>query len=626
MTKPKGLRLADDLVLPLDFATEGVGIVGMRGSGKSSTEVRWAEVCYEAGIPFVAVDPKGDWWGIRSSGDGKGPGLSVPVFGGLHGDFPLEPHMGAQIADLLVDHMLSAVLDVSRLSQAGRTTFLVAFFNRLMERHQREPHVRSVILEEAHRIIPQDVRGETAKLKEAGSAILLEGRAWGLGCWAPTQRPARLHKDVMEEVGNLILFRLPITARNDKKAVADWFKHHDMGDEIVASLDGLRPGQGWFVSASHGDPRMVQMHRRQTFDSGATPTVGASLRPPSRLADIDATAITAALAEQIEKAKADDPRELRKQVAALRREIDQARREWAAEVEALHRQIDETPPLTVEVPVFDEELLVRLEEALTPAVGLMGELQELLRTGVEEGENGGLTFTRTMREDLPRAGQARDRAGGGEAKRPPATHTPVNQTAAARRRAALAVAPERPDPPPARREPGRAADAGAAGDVKLGKAERLILTALAQYPEGRRRQQVAFMAGYSADGGGFKNALSTLRTRELIEGTDPLVATAAGIEALGDDWEPLPTGRALAEYWMGHKLLGHAEREVLRVLLDVWPDGLGRVDLAGRTNSAKGGPYEPDGGGFKNALSKLRTLELITGSTELCVSDDLIGD
>lgn len=102
-----GLRLGPDLVLPVDFATEGVAVVGMRGSGKSNTEVRWVEVLHGAGVPWVAVDPKGDWWGIRSSADGKGPGLPVPVFGGLHGDFPLEERLGARIADLLVDENLS---------------------------------------------------------------------------------------------------------------------------------------------------------------------------------------------------------------------------------------------------------------------------------------------------------------------------------------------------------------------------------------------------------------------------------------------------------------------------------------------------------------------------------------
>lgn len=86
------LRISPDLALPIEFATEGVLVTGMRGSGKTNTAVRFVEVEYDAGIPFVLVDPKGDTHGIRSSADGKAPGLSVPVFGGLHGDFPLEAY------------------------------------------------------------------------------------------------------------------------------------------------------------------------------------------------------------------------------------------------------------------------------------------------------------------------------------------------------------------------------------------------------------------------------------------------------------------------------------------------------------------------------------------------------
>jgi hypothetical protein len=35
--------------------------------------------------------------------------------------------------------------------------------------------------------------------------------------------------------------------------------------------------------------------------------------------------------------------------------------------------------------------------------------------------------------------------------------------------------------------------------------------------------------------------------------------------------------------------------------------------------------YEANGGGFNNALSRLRTLELIGGRGELRASDDLMG-
>jgi hypothetical protein len=66
------------------------------------------------------------------------------------------------------------------------------------------------------------------------------------------------------------------------------------------------------------------------------------------------------------------------------------------------------------------------------------------------------------------------------------------------------------------------------------RGERRMLTALAQYPEGRSKVQVAVLAGYAATGGGFNNYLGALRSRGLIEGYgDRLGITEAGVQALG---------------------------------------------------------------------------------------------
>ena len=74
-------------------------------------------------------------------------------------------------------------------------------------------------------------------------------------------------------------------------------------------------------------------------------------------------------------------------------------------------------------------------------------------------------------------------------------------------------------------------------------------------------RQVAISTGYAHSGGGFRNALGALRTAGLIDGRDHLRITPEG-RALGD-WEPLPTGRALLDYWLSHGQIKKAEREVL---------------------------------------------------------------
>jgi hypothetical protein len=152
---------------------------------------------------------------------------------------------------------------------------------------------------------------------------------------------------------------------------------------------------------------------------------------------------------------------------------------------------------------------------------------------------------------------------------------------------------------------------------KLASGERRILTALAQYSEGRSKVQVAVLTGYAATGGGFNNYLGALRSRGMIQGDgDRLTISEAGIQTLGS-WEPLPSGSALIDYWRGR--LGKAERLILQTLTQVYPDALTKEELA-----AKAG-YEANGGGFNNALGRLRTLELLQGRGELRASDNLFA-
>lgn len=157
----------------------------------------------------------------------------------------------------------------------------------------------------------------------------------------------------------------------------------------------------------------------------------------------------------------------------------------------------------------------------------------------------------------------------------------------------------------------------------LGSPSRKILTALAQYPEGRTVTQVALLTGYARDGGAFRNPLGKLRSAGFIEGKDALRITEAGQEALGDNWEPLPPpGPELLKHWLTR--VGHAEREILRVLADAFPDGLTAVQVAERTASSKGEPYDSEGGAFRNPLGRLRTLELVKGRGELRLNSDLM--
>ncbi len=145
----------------------------------------------------------------------------------------------------------------------------------------------------------------------------------------------------------------------------------------------------------------------------------------------------------------------------------------------------------------------------------------------------------------------------------------------------------------------------------MGKALRSILTVLAQYGA-CTKNKIAAVSGYAVTGGGFNNALSEGRTNGWLQGSDPVEITDDGLLALGS-YDALPSGEKLLQNWLGK--LGKAEREIV-LALAASGDAVAKEDLAGRTG------YAASGGGFKNALSRLRTLDLIEGKDQIALARD----
>ncbi len=130
---PAALTIAPGFTMPADAVTQTIGIIAKRNAGKTHTGVVLTEEMLDVGAQVVVLDPLGVWWGLRSTIDGKGKGYAAVVFGGDHGDLPLTEEMGAQIANAIVDHRLSAVLDLSALTKSATRRFAAAFFEQLYQ-------------------------------------------------------------------------------------------------------------------------------------------------------------------------------------------------------------------------------------------------------------------------------------------------------------------------------------------------------------------------------------------------------------------------------------------------------------------------------------------------------------
>lgn len=557
------------------------GIFAQKRKGKSHTAQTQAEDWLEEKMQIAVIDPTGAWWGLRSSASGTAPGYPITIFGGAHADAPLELKAGGLIAEALVAQRFSAVLDLSLLDPEEWPVVAGDFLDTLYSLNRTAMHV---FIDEADQFAPRipDTK-EQHRSRRVVNRLVRLGGIKGIGCTMITQRTAVLDTSIREQCDTIVA--LQMNGTRDLDALRKWLANHasrELVDEVIGSLGSLPRGRAWVLSPATETFELQAVRAKRTFDSGRTPEPGEILTPPKELAPVDIARLGKTIAATVEKARANDPAALKARVAQLEAEL--AKRAPAVTIEQV----------AVEVPIIDKESLNNLRAGIH-LLGTYNSELDRIRDRMAQAQQTVVSSADNLRQFADRLA--------------------IESQTAGKRPAANAVKPDighrdiKPAnmPKPARRGTG-------AGDPSLGGGERKILTALAQYKDGRTKQQVAILTGYAVNGGGFKNYVSSLRTRGLLEGSDHLTITVAGIQALGE-YQPLPAGRALLEHWLGQ--LGRAEREVLKVLHEEWPNARPKEYVATKAG------YEPDGGGFKNALSRLRTLELIEGKAKLKASDQL---
>jgi hypothetical protein len=637
----KRLTLAKGLELPADEAvTQKYGFIGRSGSGKSYAAMRLAELFLGAGAQVIALDWVGIWWSLRLGKDGKAPGFEhVYIFGGEHADVPLEPTSGALIADLVIDKHISVVLDVMHFRKAERTRFATAFAEQFFHRKKTARSACHLFIEEAQAYLPQMVRGDEARMVGVFEDIGKVGRNYGIGNSLISQRPQAINKDVLNQIEVLLAFQT--NGPQERKTIAGWTAENTTaGAAMVAELPTLPVGDAlvwspqWLRLATR-----VHVSSRETYNASATPTGAAKQIAPKTLAKSELDALGDAIKATVEKQKADDPRELRKQLAEAKAALA-AREKVLAEVDVRTKRIDEKLA-NVQTTKKEEaragkiaelqQQLARHRRALESAMKILVKVKAIDfdvdtdegRKALEQAVAAAVKQVTAPIEKRVTALAERVEGFKQAAKRAEDEITAllgeaVDLTVQVRKSEPFTVASERTPiqpPRPTREIAPQNADRSPRGNGNLAGGERKILTALAQYPDGRTKTQVAILTNYAHTGGGFNNYLSSLRSKGYLAGSgDRLQITPDGLAALGP-YDPLPQGQELLDHWL--RQIGKAERLVLQALADVWPKAMSKEHLGDVTG------YEPSGGGFNNALSRLRSLELIEGRGDLKASDVL---
>ncbi len=354
------LRIADDFALPLESVTQAIAILAKRRAGKSYTARKLVEQLHHTGQQVVIVDPKGDWWGVRTSADGQRAGLPILRLGGEHGDITITSSAGEALARFVVEERASILLDLSDFRKHEIANFMAHFLETLYRLKAREQYRTPLMLmvDEADAIAPQKAQPGEQRMLGAAEDIVRRGGQRGIGCAMVTQRPAVLNKNVLTQAQIIVALRT--IAPQDLVAVNDWIDVHGSPEqrrELMASLPSLPVGTAWFWSpgwpTDAGIFRQVRVGSIETYDSGATPRPGEYREPPRALAEVDLSALREKLGAMIETAATEDPAALRRRIADLEQQL-RAKPVAAQKVERVVER--------VEVPIVTAEQLRRLSD------------------------------------------------------------------------------------------------------------------------------------------------------------------------------------------------------------------------------------------------------------------------
>lgn len=172
---------------------------------------------------------------------------------------------GASVLDAIDERPRASVLDIGGFAHpAEPLVAALAVLERLwVRRAERRPML--IVIDEAHNLCPPDPRSavQTA-ITELLIQIAAEGRKFGLWLFLSTQRPTKIHPNVLSQCDNLGLMR--VNAPRDLDELTQVFGFAP--DELVRRSSSFRQGQALFAGAFVGEAVLGQMGDRLTEEAG----------------------------------------------------------------------------------------------------------------------------------------------------------------------------------------------------------------------------------------------------------------------------------------------------------------------------------------------------------------------
>ena len=567
-----------------DYASQGNAILGIRDSGKSYTATGIAEKLFDAGIPFTAFDPIGIWRYLRVPNSGKG--LPVVVAGGKGGDLPLTPESAPEIVRAAMREGISLVLDLydMHLSKADWKR-IVQQSIRVLLYENSEYGLRHIFMEEAAEFCPQRVGPDSGAVYAEVEKLARMGGNSLLGYTLINQRSEEVNKAVLELCDTLLLHRQK--GRNSLTALGKWLDFADPASskEIIKSLPILPQGECWVWVSGSDAPVRVKVPQKRTFHPDRRMLRANLADSKSRQAVSVETFVanmSGALEAHMKEAVASDPKALRARILELEKKL----------AEKPAGKTTATKIKRIEVPAVGQKAIAGLKAAAKQI-----DRTFLKARTVADAFAEGMSDIEKNQTRIFQAIEKLSQSNSTEGQR--ATVIPEG-IPGSRLLSAPAASPH---------TSGARVAGNGAGHTGLSGPEQKIVDAIAWFASieimDPAREAVAFLAGYTANGGAFKNPCGRLRANGMIDYRTGrrLALTDLGWKKANRQKLPLSNSEVQAR---AISVLPGPEAKLLSAILAAYPNALDDEGLANQTG------YTAGAGAFNNPKGRLRSLGLIT--------------
>ena len=205
-------------------------------------------------------------WGGRT--ERRGPGLVLRAKNlGVHRFGVWSRDEDISVLDDVVDGDIRClVADLGSLGDSAERTLVAgAVLERLWSR-RAERQATAIVIDEAHNVCPAAPEDElTALATEDAIRIAGEGRKFGLYLIVVTQRPQKVHENVLSQCDNLVLMRMNSLA--DLAHVSEVFSFVPPG--LIERAATFELGEALVAGKAASHPALIRFGARITAEGGS---------------------------------------------------------------------------------------------------------------------------------------------------------------------------------------------------------------------------------------------------------------------------------------------------------------------------------------------------------------------